>query len=88
MIGRNCLFAARVRNWRKTVVEDQVVLYGQVGVAQALRIGKGAVVLAKSGVSKDLEGGKAYFGIPAEEARGKYRELAALRQLPQWIKKQ
>ena len=32
-------------------------------------------------------GGKAYFGIPADEARGKYRELAALRQLPDLVKK-
>ncbi|MFN4256487.1 MAG: DapH/DapD/GlmU-related protein [Saprospiraceae bacterium] len=79
VIGKNCLFAAQVGIGGKTIVEDNVVLYGQVGIAQSLHIGKGAVVLAKSGVSKDLPGGKAYFGIPAEEARGKYRELAALR---------
>jgi UDP-3-O-[3-hydroxymyristoyl] glucosamine N-acyltransferase len=81
VIGRNCLLMAQVGIGGKTIVEDQVVLYGQVGVAQNLRIGRGAVVSAKSGVSKSLEGGKAYFGIPAEEARGKYRELAAIRQL-------
>jgi UDP-3-O-[3-hydroxymyristoyl] glucosamine N-acyltransferase len=50
-------------------------------VAQNLHIGAGVVVLAKSGVSKSLAAGKTYFGIPAEEARQKYRELAALRQL-------
>lgn len=86
VIGKNCLFAGQVGIGGKTVVEDNVVLYGQVGVAQALHIGQGAVVSAKSGVSKDLDGGKAYFGIPADEARGKYRELAALRQLPEWMK--
>lgn len=87
VIGKNCLFAGQVGIGGKTVVEDNVVLYGQVGVAQALHIGQGAVVSAKSGVSKDLEGGKAYFGIPADEARSKYRELAALRQLPELLKK-
>lgn len=81
VIGRNCLLMAQVGIGGKTIVEDQVVLYGQVGVAQNLHIGRGVVVLAKSGVSKSLEAGKTYFGIPAEEARGKYRELAALRQL-------
>lgn len=81
VIGRNCLLMAQVGIGGKTIVEDQVVLYGQVGVAQNLHIGRGAVVLAKSGVSKSLEAGKTYFGIPAEEARGKYRELAAIRQL-------
>lgn len=87
VIGKNCMLMAQVGIGGKTIVEDQVILYGQVGVAQNLHIGKGAVVLAKSGVSKSLEGGKAYFGIPAEEARGKYRELAAVRQLPELLKK-
>lgn len=88
VIGKNCLFAGQVGIGGKTVVEDNVVLYGQVGVAQALHIGQGAVVMAKSGVSKDLEGGKGYFGIPADEGRAKYRELAALRQLPEFLKQQ
>jgi UDP-3-O-[3-hydroxymyristoyl] glucosamine N-acyltransferase len=81
VIGKNCLFAAQVGIGGKTIIGNDVTLYGQVGVAQAIHIGDGAVVLAKSGVSKSLEGGKTYFGIPAEEARGKYRELAALRRL-------
>ncbi len=87
VIGKNCLFAAQVGIGGKTIIEDEVILYGQVGVAQNVTIGRGAVVSAKSGVSKNLEGGKAYFGIPAEEMRGKMRELAALRNLPDFMKK-
>lgn len=87
VIGKNCLMAAQVGIGGKTVLEDNVVLYGQVGVIQAVRIGKGAIVLAGAGVSKSLEGGKAYFGAPAEEMREKYKEIAALRQLPELIKK-
>ena len=87
VVGKNCLFAAQVGIGGKTIIEDNVVLYGQVGVAQAIRIGAGAVVLAASGVSKSLEGGKTYFGAPAEEVREKYKELAALRQLPELLKK-
>jgi UDP-3-O-[3-hydroxymyristoyl] glucosamine N-acyltransferase len=86
VVGKNCLFAAQVGIGGKTVIGDQVVLYGQVGVAQAIEIGSGAVVLAKSGVSKSLEGGKTYFGIPADEVREKYRELASLRLLPDFMK--
>ena len=87
VIGRHCLFAAQVGIGGKTIIGDRVVLYGQVGVAQAITIGDGATVLAKSGISKSLEGGQTYFGIPAEEVRDKYRELAALRQLPDLLKK-
>jgi UDP-3-O-[3-hydroxymyristoyl] glucosamine N-acyltransferase len=81
VIGKNCLFAAQVGIGGETIIEDNVVLYGQVGVIQAVTIGAGAVVLAGAGVSKSLEGGKVYFGAPADEARDKYKELAALRML-------
>ena len=87
VVGKHCLIAAQVGIGGKTILEDHVVLYGQVGVIQAVTIGKGAVVLAQSGISKSLEGGKTYFGYPAEEAREKYRELAALRQLPEFMRK-
>ncbi len=86
VIGRRCLIAAQCGISGKATLEDEVVLYGQVGVAPRVRIGKGAVVSAKSGVSKDLPPGKSYFGIPAEDIRQKQRQLAALRNLPQWMK--
>jgi UDP-3-O-[3-hydroxymyristoyl] glucosamine N-acyltransferase len=87
VLGKRCLLAGQVGIGGKTIVGDEVVLYGQVGVAQSLRIGKGAIVLAKSGVSKSLEGGKVYFGTPAAEMSIRYRELAALRQLPEFLQK-
>lgn len=87
VVGKRCLFAGQVGIGGKTIVEDEVVLYGQVGIAQNLHIGKGAIVLAKSGVSKSLEGGKVYFGTPAAEMNTRYRELAALRQLPEFFQR-
>ncbi len=80
-IGKNCLIAAQAGISGNTVIEDEVVIYGQVGIAQNLRIGKKAIVLAKSGVSKDLVGDKTYYGVPAQEVRDAYKELAILRQL-------
>jgi UDP-3-O-[3-hydroxymyristoyl] glucosamine N-acyltransferase len=76
VIGKNCLIAAQCGIAGKTILEDEVILWGQVGVNKELVIGKGAVVLAKSGVSKSLEGGKVYFGAPAEEARQYWRKWA------------
>lgn len=88
VLGENCLLAGQVGIGGKTIVGDRCVFYGQVGVAQSLKIGDDTVILAKSGVSKDLEGGHVYFGTPAEKAREKYKELAALRQLPDFLKNQ
>jgi len=84
-IGKRCLFAAQVGIAGNTVIGDEVVLYGQVGIAQNVKIGDKAVVLAKSGIGKDMEGGKVYFGSPATEARVAYREMAALRHLPEFL---
>jgi UDP-3-O-[3-hydroxymyristoyl] glucosamine N-acyltransferase len=68
-------------------IEDDVILWGQVGVQKDLTIGKGAVVLGQSGIPKSLEGGKTYFGSPVQEARDKMRELAFVKQLPDIIRK-
>ena len=86
-VGKNCLFAAQVGIAGNCTIGNEVVIYGQAGVAQNITIGDKAMISAKAGVSKDLEGGKAYFGIPAQEARDAYRELAALRQLPDFLRK-
>ena len=87
VIGKHCLITAQVGIGGKTIVGNNVVIYGQVGVAQNVMIGDNVVILAKSGVSKNLEKDKTYFGIPAEEIKEKYRELAALRQLPDLLKR-
>lgn len=84
-IGKRCLFAAQVGIAGCVVIEDQVTLWGQVGVASGLNIGAKAVILGQTGVSKSLEGGKTYFGTPADEARKRFRELASVRVLPEII---
>ena len=87
VIGKNCMIAAQVGIGGKTIIGDWVTIYGQAGIAQRVKIGDRAIISAKAGVSKDLEGGKLYFGIPAQEARTTYRELAALRHLPEFFEK-
>lgn len=84
-IGRNCLIGAHCAIAGVTIIEDDVILWGRVSVNKDLVIGQGAVLLAHTGVSKSLEGGKTYFGVPATEARIKWREIAALRRLPDII---
>lgn len=86
-IGKNCLFAAQVGIAGATIIEDDVTLWGQVGVISGITIGKGAVVMAQSGIGKSVPGGTTYFGSPASEGREKMREMAALRQLPELIKR-
>ena len=87
VIGKNCLFAAMVAIAGCVNIEDNVILWGQVGVQKDLTIGMGAVVLGQSGVNKTLEGGKTYFGTPTRDAREKMKELAMIKRLPEIIEK-
>jgi UDP-3-O-[3-hydroxymyristoyl] glucosamine N-acyltransferase len=84
-VGKNCLFASQVGIAGCVDIEDGVTLWGQVGCASGIRIGSGAIVLAQSGISKDLKGNTTYFGSPCGEVREKFREMAALKQLPSII---
>lgn len=76
VIGKKCLIASQVGIAGCVNVENEVSIWGQVGVTSGVTIGAKAVLLAQSGVSKSLEGGKSYFGTPAEEARVLYKKMA------------
>jgi UDP-3-O-[3-hydroxymyristoyl] glucosamine N-acyltransferase len=82
-VGKNCLFASMVGISGACVIEDDVILWGQVGVPSKIRIGKGAVLLGQSAPAKSLEGGKTYIGSPADESMKKFPELAMIRKLPE-----
>jgi UDP-3-O-[3-hydroxymyristoyl] glucosamine N-acyltransferase len=86
-VGSRCIFAAQVAIAGVSKVEDNVILWGKVGVNKEITIGKGAVVLASSGVGKNLEGGKTYFGSPCKESRKTWREMVAVGELPDILDK-
>ncbi|MEO2059999.1 MAG: UDP-3-O-(3-hydroxymyristoyl)glucosamine N-acyltransferase [Mesonia sp.] len=87
VIGKKCLIASQVGIAGCVVIEDEVTLWGQVGIRSDVKLGYKTVVLAQSGVSKNLEGNKTYFGYPAKEARKAYKEAAFLKQLPSILNK-
>jgi UDP-3-O-[3-hydroxymyristoyl] glucosamine N-acyltransferase len=85
VIGKNCLIASHTGIAGCVVIGNDVTIWGQVGITSGISIGDKAVILAQSGVSKSLEGGKQYFGSPADEARAKYKEIGAIRRIPDII---
>ena len=86
VVGEDCLMAAGVGLAGCVTIKNRVILWGQVGCASDVVIGDDTIVLAQSGISKDLEGGKTYFGSPCGDVRDKFKEIAALRMLPNFIK--
>lgn len=86
-IGTNCLIGAKCAIAGVTRIEDDVILWGLVAVNKDIVIGKGAIMLATSAADKSLEGGKVYMGAPAIDARRRWRELVAIRRLPDILDK-
>lgn len=87
VIGKKCLIAAQTGIAGCVVIGDEVTLWGQVGTTSGISIGSKAVVLGQSGITKSIEGGKTYFGTPAEESRGKLKQMAHLKMLPELFQK-
>jgi UDP-3-O-[3-hydroxymyristoyl] glucosamine N-acyltransferase len=85
--GKNCLFAAQVGIAGAVEIGNGVILWGQAGVSKTLTIGDNTTVLAQSGVHASLEGGKVYFGSPAEDALLKKKELVWIKRIPELWKK-
>ncbi len=87
VIGEKCLIASQTGISGCVVIEDEVTIWGQVGTTSGIVIGKKAVIMAQTGVSKSLEGGKSYFGSPAEISREKLKQLANVKKIPMILKK-
>ncbi|WP_353777603.1 UDP-3-O-(3-hydroxymyristoyl)glucosamine N-acyltransferase [Winogradskyella sp. 3972H.M.0a.05] len=86
VIGKKCLIASQVGIAGCVVIGNEVTIWGQVGITSGITIGDKTVISAKAGVSKSLEGHKHYFGIPAEDFRTKYKEIANIKQIPEILR--
>jgi UDP-3-O-[3-hydroxymyristoyl] glucosamine N-acyltransferase len=87
VIGSNCLIAAHVVIAGGVIIEDEVTIWGGVAINKTLTVGKKAVLLGRTGVTSSIEGGKTYWGMPAQEAGIIKRELVWIRRIPEiWEK--
>ncbi|WP_169569183.1 UDP-3-O-(3-hydroxymyristoyl)glucosamine N-acyltransferase [Sneathiella limimaris] len=80
-MGRGCILAAQTGVSGSSVLEDFVVLGGQVGLAGHIKIGMGTQVTAKSGVISDIPPGQVYAGFPARPRKEFFRSIATLSKL-------
>ena len=80
IIGKKCLIASQTGIAGCCIIEDEVTIWGQVGMASGVRVESGTVLLAKCGVNRDLKKGT-YFGTIAEEFRDYLRKEVKLKNL-------
>lgn len=86
-VGKRCVIAAQVGIAGVCVIEDDVILWGKVGIPSGVTIGQGAILQAMTGVFSDLKGGKIYSGIPAQEQMKTLRKYASMEKLSRMIHK-
>jgi UDP-3-O-[3-hydroxymyristoyl] glucosamine N-acyltransferase len=82
-IGKNCIIVAMSGISGSSVLEDDVVLAGQVGIADHVTLKKGVVIAAKSAVySNKVISNGIWAGIPARPVKAFKENFAALGSLP------
>lgn len=86
-IGEHCIVVAQVGISGSTRLGNYVVLAGQVGLAGHLKLGNRVTVAAQSGVMNNIPDGEKWFGSPAQPDRVMKRQLIALQQLPELLKR-
>jgi UDP-3-O-[3-hydroxymyristoyl] glucosamine N-acyltransferase len=86
-IGEHCLIVSQAGIAGSTKLGNYVTLAGQVGVAGHLKIGNRVVVAAQSGVMTNIPDGEKYLWSPAQPDRQAKRQMIALQQLPELLKR-
>lgn len=86
-IGRHNMFVSQVGMAGSVTTDDYVVCAGQVGIADHVHLGEGAVFGARSAIHKNMPGGQAYLGTPAEPEGAAMRAILSLRKLPEMRKR-
>ncbi len=86
-IGEHCLVVAQVGIAGSTKVGNYVIFAGQVGIAGHLKIGNRVSVAAQSGVMHNIPDGEKWLWTPAQPDRQAKRQMIALQQLPELLRR-
>lgn len=87
VIGEHCLLISQVGIAGSSKLGNYVIVAGQAGVAGHLKIGNQVTIAAQSGVMTDIEDGEKVLGAPAQPDRQMKRQMIALTQLPELIRR-
>ncbi|MEW5821935.1 MAG: UDP-3-O-(3-hydroxymyristoyl)glucosamine N-acyltransferase [Cyanobacteriota bacterium] len=83
IVGESCFIVAQVGISGSAKIGNRCIFGGQVGVADHVEIGDDVMLMAKSGVSKDLPPKMVYGGIPAVPRKDYIRNIANIKAVTQ-----
>lgn len=86
-VGEHCLIVSQAGIAGSTKLGNYVILAGQAGVAGHLKIGNRVSVAAQSGVMHNIPDGEKWLWSPAQPDRQAKRQMIALQQLPELLRR-
>ncbi|NOT02231.1 MAG: UDP-3-O-(3-hydroxymyristoyl)glucosamine N-acyltransferase, partial [Phycisphaerales bacterium] len=86
-IGEHCIIVSGTGISGSCKLGRYVVLAGQAGVSDHVTIGDGAAIAGNSSTFKDVPAGAKVRGNPAQDVHTFHREQAALRKLPELLRR-
>jgi UDP-3-O-[3-hydroxymyristoyl] glucosamine N-acyltransferase len=86
-LGEHCLLVSQCGIAGSTKLGSYVILAGQVGLAGHLKIGNRVSVGAQSGVMNNIPDGEKWLWTPALPDRQAKRQMIAMQQLPELIRR-
>jgi UDP-3-O-[3-hydroxymyristoyl] glucosamine N-acyltransferase len=86
-IGEHCLVVSQAGIAGSSKLGNYVVIAGQVGIAGHLKIGNHVSVAAQSGVMRSIPDGEKWLWSPAQPDRQAKRQMIALQQLPDLLRR-
>lgn len=87
MIGEYCIIVAQSGIAGSSTLGKGVTMAAQSGAANHSRIGDGVIAAGRAGITGDVPPGLVVSGFPAIDHKKDLRQLVALKQLPDLIKK-
>lgn len=86
-IGEKCIFAAQAGVSGSVTIGDRVIILGQVGLVDHISIADDTIIMPQSGIANDIRKADIVFGTPARPVREHHKINAALKYLPQLLKR-
>lgn len=86
-LGEHCLIIAQAGIAGSSKLGNYVIVAGQAGIAGHLKIGNRVSVAAQSGVMNNIPDGEKWLWSPAQPDRQAKRQMIALQQLPELLRR-
>lgn len=86
-IGNSCIISGMTALGGSVILGDGAMLAGGVRVVDHVIVGTRSRIGAGAGVMRDVPDGETHLGAPAGEASAVLHQWAAIRKLPDWMKR-